>query len=529
LFDSDISTNENVMDAATRLAAALKSRGALVKIVFLPDGPDGAKMGIDDYLVAHGRDAFHELLKQAQDPEPVDAGVMKAPAQAIDSYPEGERFLSRHYTRREGKVDYKTLRSHRGEWFRYVGGGYQKIHEDDVRAHVKRTLHDNFFKLTTSSTSNVVDSIKAQTIVSSAQDMPLWLDGDPPFTAKETLATRSGLIHLPSLCAGSEKYSHPATARFFSCNTLEYAFDIGAPKPVLFLQFLSQLLGDDPASIETLQEFFGYCLLPDTSFQKILLIVGPRRSGKGTLGRILRGLVGENNVAGPTLAGLATNFGLAGLLNKLVAIVSDARIGAKSDLQIVVERLLSISGEDPIDIDRKYHDPLTSVRLPVRFVVLTNELPRLVDSSGALAGRLVIIRLTKSFFGHEDRTLTDRLLQELPSILLWAVEGWRRLQERGYFVQPDGGAEMVAEMEDLTSPVGQFARECCELGPEHSVEVDRLFDCWKSWCLTNNRLQPGTVQAFGRDLRAVAPEVKAKQHREDGDRVRAYVGLRLKP
>ena len=55
---------------------------------------------------------------------------------------------------------------------------------------------------------------------------------------------------------------------------------------------------------------------------------------------------------------------------------------------IAVERLLSISGEDTLTIDRKYRDPWTG-RLPTRFMILTNELPRFTDSSGALASRFV--------------------------------------------------------------------------------------------------------------------------------------------
>src|SRR5262249_33341349 len=153
--------------------------------------------------------------------------------------------------------------------------------------------------------------------------------------------------------------------------------------------------------VATLQEWFGYCLLPDTSQQKILLLVGPKRSGKGTVARVLRGLVGPENAAGPTLASLGTNFGLQALLGKSVAVVADARLSGRTDAGTVVERLLSISGEDAQVVDRKYLDAVTTT-LPVRFVVLTNELPRLSDASGALAGRMVVLRTTESFFGRED-------------------------------------------------------------------------------------------------------------------------------
>lgn len=54
-FDSDVKTNQDVRDALTRLARLLVARGAAaVRFTALPDGPDGAKVGVDDYL-ASGR------------------------------------------------------------------------------------------------------------------------------------------------------------------------------------------------------------------------------------------------------------------------------------------------------------------------------------------------------------------------------------------------------------------------------------------------------------------------------------------
>ena len=109
---------------------------------------------------------------------------------------------------------------------------------------------------------------------------------------------------------------------------------------------MEELWPNDLRAVETLQEWFGYCLLPDTTQQKILMLVGPKRSGKGTIARVLGRVVGMANVCGPTLASLGTNFGLWPLLGKMLAIVADARLSGRTDTAVVVERLLSISGED---------------------------------------------------------------------------------------------------------------------------------------------------------------------------------------
>ena len=100
-------------------------------------------------------------------------------------------------------------------------------------------------------------------------------------------------------------------------------------------------------------------------------MVGPKRSGKGTIARVLTTLLGEANACAPTLAGLATNFGLQPLIGKLLAIIGDARLSGRVDVHVIAERLLSISGEDLITIDRKYQDAWTG-KLPTRFLLMSS-------------------------------------------------------------------------------------------------------------------------------------------------------------
>ena len=280
--------------------------------------------------------------------------------------------------------------------------------------------------------SNFMLQLSAQAAIPSATVPPCWL-GPPPreWRSREIVACRDRILHLPSLVQGSE-YSIPSTPRFFTPAALGFDFDAGAPRPQAWLNFLNQLWPDDEESWETLQEVMGYFLTADTSQHKIFLFVGPPRSGKGTIARVLTQLIGASNVANPTLSSLVTNFGMSPLIGKTAAIIADARLSGHAHRAAITERLLSISGEDAVTIDRKFQEPITT-RLLVRFLVLTNELPALADASGAIASRYVILRFTHSWLGHEGTTLEQRLCSELPGILLWAIEGWRRLNERGTF------------------------------------------------------------------------------------------------
>jgi putative DNA primase/helicase len=87
----------------------------------------------------------------------------------------------------------------------------------------------------------------------------------------------------------------------------------------------------------------------------------------------------------------------------------------------------------------------------------------------------------------------------------------------------------MQQLEDLSSPIGAFVRECCEIGPAYSVSVSDVFNAWGGWCMTQGREHTGTAQSFGRDLRAAVPGLKTARPREGGGRVREYLGLRLAP
>ncbi|MEQ8763209.1 MAG: DUF3854 domain-containing protein [Planctomycetota bacterium] len=62
-FDSDVMTKPEVHLALKRLRSFLKKRGAKIKVVYLPAGENGAKVGLDDFFASGGR--VEELMKLA--------------------------------------------------------------------------------------------------------------------------------------------------------------------------------------------------------------------------------------------------------------------------------------------------------------------------------------------------------------------------------------------------------------------------------------------------------------------------------
>jgi putative DNA primase/helicase len=415
-----------------------------------------------------------------------------------------------------------------GAFYAWTGDHYPEKDEETLRSELYEFLDDaqrcgegRFrFKPTRAHVNDILDALKAATHLEAKHCAPAWL-GDGPVPANEILACKNGLLHLPT----GELIDH--SPMFFSHDVLGFEFNPDTPPPRHWPDFLNSLWPEDAESIATLQEIFGLCLTPETRYQKAFMLIGPRRSGKGTIARVLAALIGKNRVVWPTLSSFADQFGLAPLIGKRLACIPDARLGRHANHDKIAERFLSITGEDDQIIDRKYREPWKG-RLQVRFLVQSNELPQFDERSGALAGRFIILKMQQSFYGRENLGLAETLLAELPAILNWAIEGWRRLNGRGYFSQPKAGNDLAEDLENLSSPVKSFVKEHCVTGPEHRVEVNVLYNAWRAWNGSIGQYSVPQANLFSRDLYAAYPQIRRSQVRgDDGKRKRVYVGIGL--
>jgi putative DNA primase/helicase len=425
-----------------------------------------------------------------------------------------------------------VCRRWRASWMRWNGTCWRELDEEQVRKAMYERLEHAVYRApakdgqteqrawapTKPKISNLLDALGSITLLPTEVDAPTWTDRDSGQDDGPIVACENGLLRI------RDRALLPHTPGFFNLVSVPFAYRPEATAPT-WEAFLAQIWPHDRDAIGALQEWFGYVLSGRTDQQKILLMVGPSRSGKGTIARVLKELVGKENLAGPTLAGLGTNFGLSTLIGKPLAVIADARLSGNDNSQ-VVERLLTISGEDTIDIDRKYRAVWTG-KLPTRLVILSNELPHFGDSSGVIARRFILLNMTVSWLGKEDPTLFDRLRAEMPGILNWALKGLARLQQTGRITEPASSREAVTTMQDTASPTSAFIRERCTTGPTCSVPVDALWNVWREWA-EDNGVRPGTKQVFGRNLLSVVPQLSRSRPRDEyGRQVVTYTGITL--
>jgi putative DNA primase/helicase len=471
-----------------------------------------------------------------------------------------------------------TVTRWRGAFYRWDGSQWNETEMDVLRGDIYHWLEDcKYAKARATKTqpklkpsveawlpnvvtvNRVLDALAAVALLPSEAEPGTWADltgsrftipGKPYFKEESGRVVLDGsstsLLSVPTpvialstaLLEVKTRVLHPPHPSFFNLSSIEFShlrtieggssttgttLDFDCPEWKLFLK---SVWPDDEESIRLLRQWFGYVLSGDASRQKIMLMVGPKRSGKGTIGRVLRSLMTARNVASPTTESLKDRFGLSSLIGKPLAIISDARFEGWG-VQTAVERLLAISGQDAIDVDRK-NKPIWNGQLGTRFMIMSNKVPALLDSSGAIASRFLVLQLTSSWFGREDRELEARLMAELPGILFWALDGMFELEGAAQFAAPESAAEAHESMEGLSSPHSTFVSEMCNCDETESVPCSELYQAWCRWCERNGRRDAGNSAVFGRDLRAAIPGISRRNPRIPGSRVWVYQGLCMK-
>lgn len=243
---------------------------------------------------------------------------------------------------------------------------------------------------------------------------------------------------------------------------------------------------ESPEDVLILQEFFGYCLLRDYPFAKILLLVGEGRNGKSTLLRILTEMLGENNCSNTYLQALSGQYALPGLVDKMANIAPD--IPAKDVLDTAV--LKSISGNDRVPIEQKYMPTYFAI-IYAKLIFSANKLPRINDDSLGFYARLKMINFPHCYRENPkpgerqaDIHLGEKLRAELPGILNWALAGLQRLMEQEAFTENAADKDPKRIYEAYAAPeetIRAFAARMIVKGSECRVSTQKVWVAFQTY------------------------------------------------
>jgi P4 family phage/plasmid primase-like protien len=463
---------------------------------------------------------FVELL-DVDDAEVEDS---REPASEIDAKEDAEFYLMEKCTHRDGL----TLRFYRDSFSRWRESRWVEVATADVRADVALYLGDRYLKVTTGAINNVIEFVKALTIISSNIDMPMWIDGRTGYS----LAFQNGVAALEDLILGKPDCLRPSSPMWFSQVILPFAYQPEAECP-LWLDVLFTNLEGDISRIELLQEFVGYCLTKSTEHHSALTLIGEGQNGKSVTLAGITAILGKQNVSSLSLDELSEKFKSYRLVGKLANVCADL-----SETSKVCEGTLKklISG-DALEFERKNRDPFSAIPT-AKLIFSTNTLPQFYDRSNGLWRRLIIMPFNRQVTETEKVTGMDQAewwLQkgELPGMLIWALRGLQQLKHNGAFTQSRRCTEALSQHRLECNHALSWLRQEFEPTDDGSgYSKPLMYTQYVDHCKTSGYKQLG-MAAFGKEVvKAFGPLETIRSFdpfSDSGGRSRFYCGLRRIP
>ena len=311
-------------------------------------------------------------------------------------------------------------------------------------------------------------------------------------------------------------------------NRMRVKYNPNAPQPQRWLHFLSDLLV--PEDIPTLQEYLGYCLIPSTKGQKMLMLIGKGGEGKSRIGLVMRSILGDS-MNTTSIQKIENNrFSRADLENKLLMVDDDMDMSALPKTNYIKS---IVTAECKMDLERKGVQSYQS-QLYARFLCFGNgALTALHDQSdGFFRRQIVLTTKDRPADRTDDPFLVEKLMSEIEGIFLWCLEGLHRLLVNNYQFTISGQAiENVETVKRSSNNVIEFLQSegYIRFKADAQASSKAIYEAYKLWCEDNVR-KPMSANRLSSELaqneRLYNVEATNNIH-VNGKRVRGFIGIEV--
>lgn len=271
-----------------------------------------------------------------------------------------------------------------------------------------------------------------------------------------------------------------------------------------------------------LQEYVGYCLIPDTSMQIAVILTGSGSNGKSTFLDVLESLFGKNQLSNIPLNKLNNRFEVTYIKDKLVNICSDLNSNYISE----TGNIKRIIGGDTLRGEYKNGSGF-DFKSFARMFFSANEIPLANDQTYGWYRRFEIIDFPNEFKKSDsnfDLYLKDKLKGELPGIFNWALKGLRRLKEKGEFTHSDQIKKAKKKYKKNNDSFEAFLDEMIELSADKFEVSHVVYDAYVKYC-KDEGLKFTSRKKFTTKLKTLGIEVKNKHVNVKTER--CYLGIGL--
>lgn len=429
-----------------------------------------------------------------------------------------ERFLRKQYP---SHGDWPTLLRWQDRLYAYSGTHWALLEEAELDHQINAFLGTTEVrqKAGTHFETSVKRNVIAKSHLSNKIKMGQWLDGrDEGFQ----INLKNGLLNVKECVSGRVTPIHSHSPAFFTTSCLPFAYNERATAK-RWLQFLDEVL-PLKALQKMLQQMMGLFLIPDTSYQRFWVLLGPAGTGKSTVSHILSCLLGTENVSSVSLEQMRETFTLITLLGKLANISGEIET---QEIRAGERTIKEITGEDQMALDEKYK-PVIHATLSARLLFTCNQLPLFKDYGGSIGRRLIIIPMdTVIPEAQRDQGLWDELETELPGVFNWALEGLKDLKSNGLYQAPVS-KKAVKEHLAEGKPWEGWIEEFLEYDSTHSSDLPcvEVYQCFELHFKALGYRRVMNEATFGRALKEVYPRVVKTRPRANGKREWRYSGLK---
>jgi len=264
----------------------------------------------------------------------------------------------------------------------------------------------------------------------------------------------------------------------------------------IFLAFLDKIFGGNNDLIEYIKRFFGYCLTGKINEQVLVFFYGTGGNGKSTLIDTFIELLNDYSVSAPAeLLMLKNNQSISNDIARLKGSRIVAVNEVEEDAKLAEAKIKSLTGGDTIAA-RFLFQEFIEFTPKCKFILVGNHKPAIKGSDEGIWRRIHEVPFTVKI-REEDKipNLKEKIREEFPGILAWAVQGCLEWQEKGLLPPAEvlSATKSYRRDEDTFT---QWIENCCELENGVKDTADNLLSSFKEYC----GLTEITPQKFTRKL-----------------------------
>lgn len=241
-------------------------------------------------------------------------------------------------------------------------------------------------------------------------------------------------------------------------------------------------LSVDPDTETLIWQVIADCLQPHHSRHKSIWFYSEKgNNGKGTIGQLIKNLLGRGNYASLSVGDFNHEF----LKETLLGVA--ANISDENDVDVFIDSIkdykASVTGDD-ININRKYEKPLRIQFLGTN-IQMMNGLPKTKDKSDSFYRRLIIVPFLKSFTNNGERKyIKDSYIHE-KAVLQYVLHKALDMDFEEY-IMPQSSAELIESYKEKNNPVMEFWNELKDEFVWDLLPTQFLYDMFVKWFDINN-------------------------------------------